>query len=75
MSHEWHRDGFTISTDPARLDLDAIHAFLSSSYWARHIPRAVVARSVVALSPAGGWEAGTRAEKRLRALFVRAKLL
>lgn len=29
------------------------------------------ARSVVALSPAGGWEAGTRAEKRLRALFHR----
>jgi pimeloyl-ACP methyl ester carboxylesterase len=29
------------------------------------------ARSVVALSPAGGWEAGSRAEKRLRALFTR----
>jgi pimeloyl-ACP methyl ester carboxylesterase len=29
------------------------------------------ARSVLALSPAGGWDAGTRAEKRLRALFKR----
>jgi len=29
------------------------------------------ARSVVALAPAGGWEAGSRAERRLRALFVR----
>jgi pimeloyl-ACP methyl ester carboxylesterase len=29
------------------------------------------ARSVVGLSPAGGWEAGSRAEKRLRALFTR----
>jgi len=29
------------------------------------------ARSVVAVSPAGGWEGGTRAEKRLRALFAR----
>jgi pimeloyl-ACP methyl ester carboxylesterase len=29
------------------------------------------ARSVVALSPAGGWEAGTRAERRLRKLFTR----
>jgi pimeloyl-ACP methyl ester carboxylesterase len=29
------------------------------------------ARSVVAISPAGGWESGTRAEKRLRALFQR----
>ena len=29
------------------------------------------ARSVVGLSPAGGWAAGTRAEKRLRTLFHR----
>jgi pimeloyl-ACP methyl ester carboxylesterase len=29
------------------------------------------ARSVAAISPAGGWESGTRAEKRLRALFSR----
>jgi pimeloyl-ACP methyl ester carboxylesterase len=33
------------------------------------------ARSVVALSPAGGWESGSRAERRLRTLFTRnAKL-
>jgi pimeloyl-ACP methyl ester carboxylesterase len=29
------------------------------------------AHSVVALSPAGGWEAGSRAERRLRTLFAR----
>jgi pimeloyl-ACP methyl ester carboxylesterase len=29
------------------------------------------ARSVVGLSPAGGWEAGSRAERRLRTLFTR----
>ncbi len=29
------------------------------------------ARSVVAIAPAGGWEQGTREEKRLRALFTR----
>jgi pimeloyl-ACP methyl ester carboxylesterase len=29
------------------------------------------ARSVVALAPAGGWEAGSRAERRLRTLFIR----
>jgi pimeloyl-ACP methyl ester carboxylesterase len=29
------------------------------------------ARSVVGLSPAGGWKAGSRAERRLRALFTR----
>jgi pimeloyl-ACP methyl ester carboxylesterase len=29
------------------------------------------ARSVVALSPAGGWESGSRSERRLRTLFIR----
>ena len=29
------------------------------------------ARSVVALAPAGGWEPGSRAERRLRTLFIR----
>ena len=31
---ERHRDHFTISTDPARLDVDAIADMLSRSYWA-----------------------------------------
>ena len=46
MHREWHRDGFTISTDPARLDLDGVHAWLSVSYWARGIPRDVFERSL-----------------------------
>lgn len=40
------RDGFLISTDPGRLDIDAIHAYLSRSYWAANIPKDVVERSV-----------------------------
>ncbi len=45
--HE-RRDGdVLISTDPARLDLDVIHGFLSgASYWAAGIPREIVARSL-----------------------------
>lgn len=35
-----------IDTDPARLDLDVVHAFLSTSYWARGIPRETVVRSI-----------------------------
>ena len=46
MHREWQRDGFTISTDPARLDLDSVYAWLSASYWARGIPRDVFERSV-----------------------------
>jgi GNAT superfamily N-acetyltransferase len=42
-----HRRGeFLISTDPARLDLDAIHNFLTNCYWARGVPLEVVARSI-----------------------------
>jgi ribosomal protein S18 acetylase RimI-like enzyme len=46
MIHESHRDGFTVSTDPARLDVDAIHAFLTTAYWCEGIPRETVARSL-----------------------------
>ena len=56
MPHEWHRDGFTISTDPARLDQDAIYAFLSTSYWARGIPRDVMERSIAHALPFGIYE-------------------
>lgn len=42
-----HRRGeFLISTDPGRLDLDVIHNFLTNCYWARGVPREVVARSI-----------------------------
>lgn len=40
----WGR--FTISTDPARLDMDAIHAYLTRSYWAAGISRELVQRSI-----------------------------
>ena len=41
------RDGYVITTDRARIDVDALHRFLSEdSYWARNIPREVVERSI-----------------------------
>jgi GNAT superfamily N-acetyltransferase len=43
---EWRRDGFTISTDRSKLDREAIHEFLTASYWATGIPRDVVDRSI-----------------------------
>lgn len=43
---EHERGDFSISTDPARIDLDAVHGFLSSSYWAENIPRELVGRSI-----------------------------
>ena len=40
------RGEYTISSDPARMDVDAIHAYLSRSYWAEGVPRAGVERSL-----------------------------
>ena len=39
--------GYEISHDPARLDIDVIHTFLSEeSYWSKGIPRDVVERAI-----------------------------
>ena len=43
---EIQRDGFTISTDPARQDLEAICSFLARSYWASDRPRETTQRAV-----------------------------
>jgi GNAT superfamily N-acetyltransferase len=43
---EHRRGGFLISTDRNRLNLDMIHTFLTHSYWAKGIPREVVASSI-----------------------------
>jgi GNAT superfamily N-acetyltransferase len=37
---------FVISTDPKRLDLDLICNFLTNCYWAKGVPREIVARSI-----------------------------
>ena len=36
---ETHRDTFSISTDPNRLDMNTVHDFLSRAYWAKGRPR------------------------------------
>ena len=44
---EYHRDNYTISTDPNRLDITVIYNFLSTgSYWAQNRPLEVVRRSI-----------------------------
>jgi GNAT superfamily N-acetyltransferase len=37
---------YSISSDPSRLDLQAIHAFLSQAYWSREVPMEVVRRAI-----------------------------
>lgn len=60
MIREWTRGGYTISTDPQRLDLDAIHGFLVRSYWAEEIPRDVMERSIAHSLPFGLYEDGAQ---------------
>ena len=40
------RGPYSITTDTRQLDIDAIHAFLSRSFWAEGIPKATVAKSI-----------------------------
>ena len=37
--------GYEVSTDPARLDITAMHAYLTRSYWSPGIPYATVERA------------------------------
>ncbi len=46
MSQEWTRGDFTISTDKERLDIAAVHDYLTRSYWAEGIPLEIVRRSI-----------------------------
>jgi GNAT superfamily N-acetyltransferase len=43
---EWTRAEFVISTDRARLDIDVVHDYLSTSYWAKGMPRETLARAI-----------------------------
>ena len=37
---------YDISTDPSRLQLEAIHAYLTRSYWSPGVPKHIVARAI-----------------------------
>ena len=47
MAIEWQRDGFEVSDERARLDLAAVHRFISrESYWAQGISESLLARAI-----------------------------
>jgi GNAT superfamily N-acetyltransferase len=47
-----------ISSDPARIDIDLVHGFLSTSYWAQGRTRAIVERSIANSLPFGAYASG-----------------
>lgn len=58
MPHELQHDDYTISDDPTRIDIDAVHAYLTRSYWAAGVPREIVARSIASSLCLGIYESG-----------------
>jgi GNAT superfamily N-acetyltransferase len=46
METSWRNGELEITTDPARMDVPAIHAFLTRSYWAEGVDEATVRRSI-----------------------------
>ena len=57
---EYRRDDFLISTSRERLSLDVVHGFLTNCYWAKGIPREVVARSIEHALCFGIYEGGAQ---------------
>jgi len=44
---EYTKGRYWITTDTQKLDIDAIHAYLSRSFWAEGIPKETVAKAIV----------------------------
>jgi GNAT superfamily N-acetyltransferase len=49
---------YTISDDPARLDVRAMHAYLRRSYWSEDIPLEVIERAIRGSLCIGAYESG-----------------
>jgi GNAT superfamily N-acetyltransferase len=48
-------DGYLVTTDPERVDLDVVWTFLRESYWSPGIERDVVARAIAHSIPFSLW--------------------
>lgn len=57
---EWTREDYLISTNPALLDLDVIHGFLTRSTWSAGIPRETVQRALANSFPFGLYKGGSQ---------------
>jgi GNAT superfamily N-acetyltransferase len=46
MFESFQEREYSISTDPGRLDLDALHSYLAHAYWCEGIPRQTLERAI-----------------------------
>lgn len=67
MFSRTNADGFVASDDVGLVDLDAVHAFLTTAYWSPGVTRDVVARSL-----AGSIVIGVYAPEGTQVAFARA---
>lgn len=58
MHRVWTNGDYEISTDPARIDAQMVHQFLTNSYWAAGIPLETVQRSILNSLCFGIYQAG-----------------
>ena len=61
MTYEVTRGDYIVSTDITRLDIDAIHAFLTRSYWAEGISHESVTAAIERSLPFGLYHHDTQA--------------
>jgi GNAT superfamily N-acetyltransferase len=69
---KWQFEGFEADDDAARIDVDVVHGFLRTSYWAAGIPRELVARAVDGSLNVGGYDASGAQVAYARAVTDRA---
>jgi GNAT superfamily N-acetyltransferase len=53
-------DGYELSDDPSRLQLDAIHGYLARSYWSPGIDKALVQRAIAGSHCVGIYDQGAQ---------------
>jgi len=46
MHSSWIQGEYEVTTDPSRIDVGAVHGFLTASYWAKGVPLEAVDRSI-----------------------------
>jgi len=44
--NEYKKEGYLLSTDPSKIQINVVHKFLSNSYWAKNIPVELVKKSL-----------------------------
>ena len=65
---EWRRGDYLLTTDPVRVDVEAVHAYLTTAYWSEGVPIEIVRCAIAGSIPFSvWWEPGAGGEARVPA--------